>query len=123
MAPCVGLVLRPVNGNGVFHSYHFGEADDITETLIETGALSYQLEYVAGPEFSSTLAPTGQFIAYLAGGSDLNKLRQTIDILKSHGIKIGGYLPCATFGIDANGQLYWTHPIGNSTTEFECVPE
>ena len=51
---------------------------------------------------------------------DLTPFRSPpIDILKSHGIKIGGYLPCATFGIDANGQLYWTHPIGNSTTEFE----
>jgi hypothetical protein len=64
-----------------------------------------------------------RLIAYLADGSDLNKLRQTIDILKSHGIKIGGYLPCATFAIDATGQLYWTHPTGNSTAEFEQARE
>jgi len=118
MAPCVGLVLRPLNANGVFHSYHFGEADDITQTLIQTGAL--QENYIdAGLAGGSEIRPSEQFIAYLAGGSELNKLRQTIDILKSHGIKIGGYLPCATFAIDATGQLYWTHPTGNSTAEFE----
>ena len=115
MAPCVGLMLRPLNANGVFHSYHFGEADDIRKTLIQTGALGYEVF----SESANVLQPTEPFIAYLAGGSDLNKLQQTIDILKSHGIKIGGYLPCATFQIDANGQLYWTHPTGNSTAEFE----
>ena len=65
------------------------------------------------------LQPTEPFIAHLAGSSDLNKLRETIDILKSYGIKIGGYLPCATFRIDANEQLYWTHLGTNSTAEFE----
>jgi hypothetical protein len=119
MGTCVGLVLRPLNLAGNFHSYHFVEADDIEAGLIQTGALEYRLKYASRPEFENTLMPAEPFIAYLAGGSELNKLRETIDILKSHGIKIGGYLPCGDFRVDAMGQLYWTHPAGNSTGEFE----
>jgi hypothetical protein len=119
MGTCVGLVLRPLNLAGNFHSYHFAEPDDIEAGLIQTGALEYRLQYASRPEFENTLMPAEPFIAYLAGGSELNKLRETIDILKSHGIKIGGYLPCGDFRIDANGQLYWTHIGTNSTAEFE----
>ncbi len=115
MAPCVGLVLRPVNLNGIFHSYHFGEADDLVAGLIQTGALQYEM----GSAMRHTLVPTENYIAYLAGGSDLNKLREAINLLRAHGIRIGGYLPCGDFRINANGQLYWTHPATNSTVEFE----
>jgi hypothetical protein len=105
--------------NWLESSLCFVEADDIEAGLIQTGALEYRLEYASRPEFENTLMPAEPFIAYLAGGSELNKLREKIDILKSHGIKIGGYLPCGDFRVDAMGQLYWTHPAGNSTGEFK----
>jgi hypothetical protein len=80
-----------LNLNGTFQSYHFGEGDDILAGLFQTGALQ-EIYIDAGRSGGTVTMPSEQFIAYLAGGCDLNKLRETIDILKSHGIKIGGYL-------------------------------